>query len=282
MQTTIQYIKKELNEYYPGSEVQGFIRILFESVCGWNYTQQVLNRNERISVSQFHQIENAVLRLKKYEPIQYISGETQFMGLNLKVNSAVLIPRPETEELVDWILRNNKKEKLRILDIGTGSGCISLALKNSLKSSELFAVDISEGALQVAKQNADLNNLDLNFFQVDILKWENYNWDSFDIIVSNPPYVRELEKKEMHQNVLVYEPENALFVSNEDPLLFYRRLAEFALEYLVIGGQLYFEINENLGAEMCNLLEHKGFVDIEIKKDIHDKNRMLFCRKKNA
>lgn len=282
MQTTIQYIKKELTAYYPETEVQGFIRILIESVCGWNYTQQVLNKNERISVPQFDQIESAVLRLKKYEPIQYIIGETEFMGLNLKVNSAVLIPRPETEELVDWILRNNKNKQFRIIDIGTGSGCIPLALKTSMKSSQLFAVDISESALKVAKQNADLNNLEIQFFQADILKWENYSWDSFDIIVSNPPYVRELEKKEMHKNVLSFEPENALFVSNEDPLLFYRQIAEFALEYLVDRGQLYFEINENLGDEMCNLLEHKGFVDLEVKKDIHGKNRMLFCRKKNA
>lgn len=282
MQTTIQYIKKELTAYYPETEVQGFIRILIESVCGWNYTQQVLNKNERVSVPQFNQIESAVLRLKKYEPIQYIIGETEFMGLNLKVNSAVLIPRPETEELVDWILRNNKNKQFRIIDIGTGSGCIPLALKTSMKSSQLFAVDISESALKVAKQNADLNNLEIQFFQADILKWENYSWDSFDIIVSNPPYVRELEKKEMHKNVLSFEPENALFVSNEDPLLFYRQIAEFALEYLVDRGQLYFEINENLGDEMCNLLEHKGFVDLEVKKDIHGKNRMLFCRKKNA
>ncbi len=281
MQTTIQYINKELTELYPESEVQGFIRILLESICGWNYTQQILNKNESVSAIQFSEIEKAVLRLKKYEPIQYILGETEFMGLNLKVNSSVLIPRPETEELVDWIIRTNTKENPRILDIGTGSGCIPLAIKNSIKASKVFAADISESAIKVARQNATLHQFDIQFFQADILKWENYKWDCFDIIVSNPPYVRELEKKEMQPNVRDFEPENALFVSNEDPLIFYRRIAEFAQKYLHKDGRLFFEINEYLGDEMYKLLENKGFANIELKKDIHGKNRMLFCRKKN-
>lgn len=281
MQTTIQYIKKELAELYPETEVQGFIRHLIEFYCGWNYTQQILNRNEKVGDTQFQQIEKAVLRLKKFEPIQYILGETEFMGMKLKVNPSVLIPRPETEELVNWIIETNSNETTRILDIGTGSGCIPLALKNRLKISNISAVDISESALTVAKQNAELYRLNVHFSKTDILKWENYEWDNFDVIVSNPPYVRASEKKEMKSNVLAFEPENALFVSDEDPLVFYRRIAEFAQKYLYEKGKLFFEINEYLGNEMCELLESIGFEEVELMRDINGKNRMLYCQKKN-
>ena len=154
-------------------------------------------------------------------------------------------------------------------------------MKSKIKNASVSGVDISEDALEVAKQNASLNNLDVSFFQTDILDWENYKWNTFDVIVSNPPYVRELEKQEMQTNVLEYEPENALFVSDEDPLIFYRRIAEFAQKYLVKDGKLFFEINEYLGKEMCNLLEHKDFVDIVVKKDMNGRDRMVYCRKKN-
>ncbi len=280
MQATIQYIKKELAELYPETEVQGFIRILFESVCGWDYTAQILNKNERVSNSDFNKIERVVLRLKEFEPIQYILGETEFMDLKLIVDSSVLIPRPETEELVNWIIETNSSNSPRILDIGTGSGCIPLVLKKQIVNATVLAVDISDKALEIATQNAILNNLDIHFFNVDILNWGNYNWDLFDVIVSNPPYVREVEKQAMLPNVLKYEPENALFVSNEDPLIFYKRIAEFAKKYLVEKGKLFFEINEYLGDEMCSLLENKGFADVELRKDINGKNRMISCTKK--
>ena len=280
MQATIQYIKKELAELYPKTEIIGFVRLLLETVCGWDYTAQILNKNEIVQKSEFREIEKVVFRLKKFEPIQYILGETEFMDLKLKVNRSVLIPRPETEELVNWIIKTNKTDSPRILDIGTGSGCIPLALKSRIKNAKISAVDISEKALEVAKQNAMQNNLDVHFFETDILNWENSNWDLFDVIISNPPYVREIEKQKMHANVLKYEPENALFVSDENPLIFYERIAEFAHKYLVKNRKLFFEINEYLGNEMSNLLEHKGFADVELRKDINGKNRMISCRKK--
>lgn len=280
MQATIQYIKKELAELYQEPEVQGFTRNLIEAFCGWNYTQQIINKGVVLEKSEFEAIKNAVLRLKRFEPIQYILGETEFMGLKLKVNDSVLIPRPETEELVDWIVSTNSVEKPQFLDIGTGSGCISLALKNCIRKSKISAVDISEKALNVARQNAKIHNLEIQFYLTDILKWEKYLWEFYDVIVSNPPYVRELEKKEMLPNVLEFEPENALFVSNQDPLIFYRRITEFAQKYLVEGGKMFFEINEYLEGEMRQLLEKQGFVNIELKKDINGKNRMMVCRKK--
>lgn len=280
MQATIQYIKKELAELYPESEIISFTRLLLESVYGWDYTTQILNKNEIVGESEFREIENVVSRLKQFEPIQYILGETEFMDLKLKVNRSVLIPRPETEELVNWIIETNSLDSPRILDIGTGSGCIPLALKSIIKNAKISTVDISEKALEVAKQNAVKNNLDVHFFETDILNWENLNWDLFDVIVSNPPYVREIEKQKMHMNVLKYEPENALFVSNENPLIFYERIAEFAHKYLVKNGKLFFEINEYLSDEMYNLLEHNGFEDIKLRKDINGKMRMILCVKK--
>ena len=278
MQTTIQYIKKELAEIYPETEVAGFIRLILESVCGWNYTEQILNINEIIDEAVFREIGNIVLRLKEFEPIQYILGETDFMELKLKVNSSVLIPRPETEELVNWVAEESPNFP-RILDIGTGSGCIPLALKKLIGGAEISAVDISEKALEVAKQNAIQNNLDVHFFKTDILKWENYNWNLFDIIVSNPPYVREIEKQKMQPNVLKYEPENALFVTNENPLIFYRKIGEFAKKHLSSKCKLYFEINEFLGKEVRELLVYLGFKNIEIRKDINGKERMISCEK---
>jgi release factor glutamine methyltransferase len=280
MQTTIQYIKAELAELYPETEVEGLIRIIFESVFGWNYTEQILNRNKKIEKAHFLKIEKIILRLKKFEPVQYILGETEFFGITLKVTSSVLIPRPETEELVNWILEKNTGKSLRILDVGTGSGCIPLALKSRLKNSQIKAVDISESALEIARRNAEINNLNVDFSQSDILKWQDYNWQEFDVIVSNPPYVRELEKEKMKSNVLEFEPDNALFVSNENPLVFYSAIAKFAKKYLAEAGILFFEINEYLGAEMCKMLDLSGFENIELKKDINGKDRMLSCQKK--
>lgn len=281
MQATIQYIRKELIKVYPDSEINGFIRLIFESVMGWNYTEQVLRQNEKLDIKKVELIKGIVERLKMHEPIQYILGETEFYGLKIKVSPGVLIPRPETEELVQWIVESYSKDSPRILDIGTGSGCIPVALKNQIGNAEVSAIDISEKALEVAKENAAINNVDINFSQVDILKWEEYNWKPFDIIVSNPPYVRESEKKEMQSNVLIHEPDKALYVSNDDPLVFYRRIADFANKYLVENGKLFFEINEYLGDEMYSMLEAAGYELIELKKDIHLKDRMISCRKKN-
>jgi len=278
MKATIQYINSELADLYPVSEIEGYTRIIFEAVCGMSFTEQVVKRLEKISATDFERIEAIILRLKNYEPIQYILGETEFYGLKLKVNPSVLIPRPETEELVQWITKSNFPGNSIILDIGTGSGCIALALKSQLKNAEVFGVDISDNALEVARQNALKNSLDVVFFQSDILKWNEFEWKSFDIIISNPPYIRESEKQHMHSNVLNYEPETALFVTDVDPLIFYRTIAAFAKINLAKSGLLFFEINENLGFEMNELLVDFGFYDIEIRKDINGKNRMVCCR----
>jgi release factor glutamine methyltransferase len=276
---TIQYINSELTGLYPVSEIEGFTRIMFEAVCGWGFTEQIIKRHEKVSKADFEKMEGIVSRLKNFEPIQYILGETDFYGLKLIVNPAVLIPRPETEELVQWITKSKLPGESAILDIGTGSGCIALAIKSRLKNSDVFGIDISEKALDVARLNALKNNLDVGFFQSDILKWQEFEWKNYDIIVSNPPYITESEKGQMNSNVLDYEPENALFVSDRDPLVFYHSIAAFAKKYLAKSGILFFEINENLGSEINEMLVDLGFNDIEIRKDINGKNRMICCRK---
>jgi release factor glutamine methyltransferase len=279
MKATIQYIHKELNGLYPETEVKAFTRLILEHVCGLDYTAQILMRESSVNPRCKRLISEIVNRLKEYEPIQYILGETEFFGLKLKVNPAVLIPRPETEELVQWISETALKPGSAAIDMGTGSGCIALGLKKLFPESQVSAVDYSNKTLETARENAALNSLNVSFFLADILNWENYHWENYRLIVSNPPYVRESEKAAMFSNVLKYEPEKALFVSDSDPLLFYRRIAEFAQKYLGKNGWLFFEINENLGKETQHLLENLGFREIVIKKDLFGKERMLSCRK---
>lgn len=279
MQATIQYIGRELKHLYPEPEVQAFRRMIIEHVCGWDFTTQILKKEELLTGEQQNKIETIITRLKNFEPIQYILEEAEFYGLKLHVNPSVLIPRPETEELVQWITKSNLHKNSKILDIGTGSGCIALALKKILKNAEISGVDISESALEVARKNAKENILEVNFFQTDILNWKNISWDVFDVIVSNPPYVRLSEKEEMKTNVLAHEPENALFVSDEDPLVFYRVIAGFAKKHLAVRGFLFFEINEYLGEEMRDLLKEMDFREIQIHKDLNNRNRMVRCQK---
>jgi len=279
MHTTIQYIKSELAELYPEREIQGFIRIIFESVLNFSYTDIIVHKDKKINTVEFEKIKTIVVRLKTHEPIQYIFGETEFYELKLKVNRTTLIPRPETEELVHWILNRTINPESQILDIGTGSGCIPLALKNEMPNAEVYGIDISERALQIAKENAIHNNLEVEFLKADIFNWKQYDWQQYNVIVSNPPYVRNNEKELMDSNVLEYEPEGALFVDDNNPLIFYRTIAEFARENLLENGWLFFEINEYLGKEMVALVNSLGFSNIELKKDINGKDRMLGCRK---
>jgi len=274
MQTTIQYIEKELADLYPKTEIEGFVRIIFEFVCGLSYTELILQKDKKITASQLIQIESIVQRLKRFEPIQYIIGETEFYGLKLKVNPGILIPRPETEELVQWMTGITWPPKPKILDVGTGSGCIALALKKQHPEAKVTAVDFSEEILETAKENAEKNEMELEFIHFDILQWSKREWPYFDGIVSNPPYVQEKGKKQMHPNVLNFEPETALFVPDDDPLIFYREIGHFAFHYLKSGGKLFFEINENFGVETVQLLKHIGFKNIILRKDIHGKNRM--------
>lgn len=279
MKTTIQYIENELNSLYPKNEIQGFIRLMFENICQLSYTDFVLQKNNRINSSARGKIKEIVERLKKFEPIQYILGETEFMGLKIRVNPSVLIPRPETEELVQWIVESQDFRLPRILDVGTGSGNIALALKSQIRAANILAIDISEKALKVAKLNAFQNKLEIDLLKADILNWQDKSWEIFDVVVCNPPYVREFEKGNMHPNVLEFEPGEALFVTNSDPLVFYRKTGEFAIKYLRKNGGLFFEINENMGQEMIHLLQNLGFNNIQIRKDINGKNRMLQCKK---
>jgi release factor glutamine methyltransferase len=236
-----------------------------------------LKPGKEISSEEKEKFESAIYRLSQHEPIQYIIGETEFFGLKFKVDKNVLIPRPETEELVQWILNDIKESrtpsKLRILDIGTGSGCIAISLAKNLPNAEIFALDISEKALKTARENADSNKVKVNFIQADILNMEALT-EKFDLIVSNPPYVREMEKAEMHRNVLENEPDLALYVKDTDPLIFYRKIAKLAEESLIKDGSLYFEINQYLANETKEILKNTGF-KTELKKDIFGNYRML-------
>ena len=279
MKSTIQYIETELAGLYPPAEIEGFKRIIFETVFGWSFKDQVLKKQETILPVDFERIKSIVLRLKNSEPIQYIFGETEFFGLKLKVNSSVLIPRPETEELVDWVVQSKLSENCKVLDIGTGSGCIAIAIKSRLKNTEVSGIDISVEALETARMNAIENGLEINFYPADIFNMKNFEGEKFDVIVSNSPYIRESEKVLMHSNVLDYEPEIALFVSDNDPLKYYREIARFAKSNLYDNGKLFFEINENFKSEMVELLSDIGFNNIEIRKDINGKNRMVSCLK---
>ncbi|WP_371133027.1 peptide chain release factor N(5)-glutamine methyltransferase [Lutibacter sp.] len=268
----------ELSMLYPETEIQSFFNLLIEYTLKISRIDLALQPNLEFNKTELSFFNNALNNLKEHIPIQYIIGETEFYGLKFNVNKNVLIPRPETEELIRWILDNLKLKtqnpKLKILDIGTGSGCIAISLALNLPNAEVFAIDISKKALETAKSNAKRNGVSINFIELDILKSKSLP-DYFDIIVSNPPYVREVEKKEMQQNVLNFEPHLALFVKNENPLIFFDKIADLAQNYLNKNGHLYFEINQYLGKETCELLEKKGFKNIELKKDIYNVDRMI-------
>jgi len=266
---------KTLENEYPAEEVHSFFFLLTEAFFGIKRLDLALNPELEIDEFQVKKIESALARLKNHEPIQHIIGETDFFGLTFKVDKNVLVPRPETEELVQWILDDfaSEKKALKILDIGTGSGCIAISLAKNLPIAQISAIDISEKALEIAKTNAEINKTEINFLQEDILQAGNLA-GSWDIIVSNPPYVRELEKKEMQRNVLEYEPETALYVKDEDPLLFYNKITRLARESLNPGGKLYFEINQYLADETEKMMQGQGFIT-EKRKDIFGNYRML-------
>lgn len=269
----------ELSYLYPETEIQSFFTILVEFKLHLSRIQLALEHNFELDNDDLDFLQNALLKLKNQIPIQYIVGETAFYGLLFKVDKNVLIPRPETEELVEWIIQNHKNSKsIKILDVGTGSGCIAISLAKNLPYAEVSALDISGEALNVAKYNAEFNQVRVEFILADILKIEKLA-TNFDIIVSNPPYVLELEKSQMKQNVLSNEPHIALFVKDENPLLFYDKIAELAKNHLTENGVLYFEINQSLGTETIGLLKSKGFKKIELKKDIYGADRMVKCLK---
>jgi release factor glutamine methyltransferase len=272
-----QYFVKELLAIYDEVEAESFFYLTLEKFHRLRRIDLALQPNFEIGENEVEKWKSVLTDLKKQKPIQYILGETEFYGLPFLVNKDVLIPRPETEELVELILAESRKSKvksLRILDIGTGSGCIPISLKKNLPDAEFFAVDVSENALEVAKENAKVNGVEVNFIKINILETEDLD-QQFDIIVSNPPYVRMLEKEEIKPNVLEFEPHLALFVEDNDPLLFYRKIAQLAKKNLNENGKLYFEINQYLGKETVGLLESLGFTNIKLLKDIYGNDRMI-------
>ncbi|MDB5271808.1 MAG: hemK [Chitinophagaceae bacterium] len=254
--------------------------LLLEYILGIEKTDIIANKEIAVSHLKREQLEEAIDRINQSEPVQYITGKTQFHDLTFKVNPSVLIPRPETEELVDIIIKENKGRKgLRIMDMGTGSGCIAVSLAYHLPEAEVLAVDISKSALYVAAENAAINHAKVTFVNDDILNLAETNSTKLDVIVSNPPYVRYSEKKEMQKNVLEYEPKLALFVDDNEALIYYEKIALFSARHLEAGGLLYLEINEMLGKETADLVASFGFNHIEIKNDLFGKPRFIRCSK---
>ncbi len=270
---------KELDFLYEKEEVDSFFFMLIDSF--YNVSRLKLAMEPGFMIENPDVINDVLKRLKLEEPIQYILGETEFYGLPFKVNENVLIPRPETEELVEWVISEFKDQKseFRILDIGTGSGCIAISLTKNIPNAKVYALDVSKEALKTAKQNAELNAVEVEFIEANILVESHAEHVSalqkFDVIVSNPPYVREQEKQQMKSNVLSNEPHLALFVKDEEPLLFYNAISDFAITKLNDKGMLFFEINEYLGNDMIQLLKEKQFKNIELKQDIFKKDRMI-------
>ena len=272
-----------LSGLYDQPEVDSIKYLVLSDVSNLSKTQLRAFPDKKLGGDAIQKLQNIINRLQTGEPVQYIRGHTEFYGLPFKVNPSVLIPRPETEELVEWVLsevRGQQSKVRNILDIGTGSGCIPIALKKHLPQTQLTGLDISPAALQTARQNAQLNEVDVDFIEADILNPPTAIRNTkYEILISNPPYVTEHEKLAMHQNVLNHEPHNALFVPDTDPLLFYRAIADFALQNLQPKGLLFFEINENLGKQTVELLRDKGFTDIELRQDMRGKDRMIKAKK---
>lgn len=272
---------QELFSIYDQYELDSFFYLILEHLHNLKRIDLAMYPEMELNESDFNKWEVIVSELKKQKPIQYILGETEFYGLRFLVDENVLIPRPETEELIELIIKEQAKDKrqnakVRILDIGTGSGCIAISLAKNSPNAQVFALDVSEKAILIAKKNAEINNVNVIFIHKNILETVNLEQE-FDSIVSNPPYVRMLEKAEINPNVLEYEPHLALFVEDNDALLFYRKIAELAKKNLSENGSLYFEINQYLAKETVDLLENLGFKNIVLHKDIYENNRMISC-----
>ena len=272
---------KELDAIYGKDEVDSFFYVLTEEFLEMKRLAFSLQPDFIITKEEEQPFFEALSKLKLEKPIQYILGKTEFYGLPFNVNEHTLIPRPETEELVSLVISQQTpyNQKLTILDIGTGTGCIAISLAKNLHNANVYALDVSKKAIEVSEENAKLNETNVTFLESDILNRDHWNLIfkdlKFDTIVSNPPYVRNLEKTEMKNNVLQNEPHLALFVADDNPLIFYKAITEFASKYLKKDGQLYFEINQYLGKEMTDLLENYNFRNVELRKDIFGNDRMI-------
>ena len=272
-------LTKELKNVYESDELRNIIEFVIEHITNMSRAEQVKNKVPYLTCTQLEDLDAITERLKKNEPVQYVLGEAWFAGMKFKVNKNVLIPRPETEELVDWIVKESQKSKVKsqnIIDIGTGSGCIPITLKHQLPEANVSAIDVCSEALFTATENAIKLNTEVDFTLLDFLdeeKWKELH--QYDIIVSNPPYVKQSEITTMHERVKEFEPHLALFVPDDDALLFYKKLSGFALKHLKPGGSLFVEINEALGEQVVNLFRSTGFANIELRKDMQEKDRMI-------
>lgn len=277
MRNIQKYFNEKLEGLYPPNEVKSLCQIALQELRHCSKASLLAASPLTLSDEEKKSIDQTVARLLRHEPIQYILGKSQFYGLEFVVNESVLIPRPETEELVEWIMNDahGKRPNATVADLCTGSGCIAIALKQHRTDFRITAVDLSEEALATAQHNAEKNRCDIRFVHDDILAPSHLEGERFDIIASNPPYIKEEERAAMEANVLEFEPEMALFVPNENPLLFYEAIAQFGQKHLNEGGQIYFEINEALGNETVGLLERMGYGEVTLRKDIFGKDRMV-------
>lgn len=278
---------QELNNIYDSNETESIFLMLIDHYLNLKRSDLSFNKSLSLNERDLRPLDLAINRLKEGMPVQYVIGETYFYGLKFRVNPSVLIPRPETEELVKWVIDSVKQmgsefeqpEEKHLLDIGTGSGCIAISLKNNLKDYIVSGLDISDESINTAKENARLNEVEINWMVTDILLADPDIQQQYSLIISNPPYIKMNEKDDMHTNVLEYEPHHALFVSNENPLIFYNAIADFSKKHLTNQGLLFFEINEYLGNQTIQLLKDKGFINIQLRKDMQGKDRMIRCMK---
>ena len=290
------WLRQELNSIYDEREASNIAELVLENLTGLSKVDRLTKKEERLVVQQLHHLTEIHHRLMHHEPIQYALGEAHFYGLKLFVDKHVLIPRPETEELVDWIIKDiqasgkniferreseaDETTQLKILDVGTGSGCIALALKKSMPKAEVWGCDVSDDALNIARRNGSELDIRVDFVGLDFLDVpQNKQLPTVDIIVSNPPYIPLNNKEKMHPNVVEYEPHTALFVPNDEALIFYKALAEFGKHRLYENGSIYAEINENMAKDVIGLFEKESY-KIELRKDMQGKERMVKARKK--
>ncbi len=271
-------LKNSLTNIYDESEAANISELVMEHITRWSRTEQIANKDISFSYAQQELLRNITARLVKHEPVQYILNEAWFAGLKFYVDRSVLIPRPETEELVDWIIRDCREQskQFKMLDIGTGSGCIAISLKNKLPANEVWACDVSDGALTVARMNADTHQVAVDFVPLDfLLEEQRGQLGFFDVIVANPPYIPLKDKNPMKKNVVDYEPHLALFVSDNEPLIFYEAISDFGQKHLHEEGKIYLEIHEEIGEKVKALFQQNKYASVEIKKDMQGKDRMI-------
>jgi release factor glutamine methyltransferase len=266
---------KSLSGLYDQNEIRNFVYLIFGHLLNYSKIEIYVKDDETISQHLVKKIDEIINRLSHYEPIQYILGKTEFFGINIKVAPGVLIPRPETEELVNWVIKENTGRQISIIDLGTGSGCIAIALAKHLPAAQITGIDISNKAIRIAKENAIINGANISFMPHDLFQYKKWFQQKYDVFVSNPPYVRESEKADMEANVLNYEPHQALFVPDHDPLVYYRIIADAGKNYLKHKGAIYCEINEALPDDTYALFKEFGYQQVILKPDINGKPRMI-------